>query len=170
MVQQSILSEVTQSMETPEWLNLFAIAKKPNGSLRVCLDPTDLNKHIIRPVCNMYTLEDIIDKLKYATHFAIFDSTKSFFHVPLDKASKKLMTMLTPIGIFVYNVLAMGLSNATDIFEKCMREIVKDLNGVINIADDVLVFGVGKEQFQNNVVSFLDHCVERDLHLKPDKI
>ena len=65
------------------------IVKKPNGNLTVCLDSTDLNKHIIRPVCNMYTLEDIIDKLKDATHFAIFDSTKSFFHVPLDDASEK---------------------------------------------------------------------------------
>ena len=73
MVQQDILSEVTQSMETPEWLNSFVIVKKPYGNLRVCLDPTDLNKHIIRPVCNMYTLEDIIDKLKDATHFAIYD-------------------------------------------------------------------------------------------------
>ena len=72
------------------------------------------------------------------------------------KALKQLMAMLTPIGIFVYNVLAMGLSNATDIFEKCMREIVKDLNGVVNIADDVLVCDVGKEDFQNNVISFID--------------
>ena len=29
---------------------------------------------------------------------------------------------------------------------------------------------MGKEQFQNNVISFLDHSVERDLHLNPDKI
>ena len=170
MAQQGILSEVTQSMETPEWLNSFIIVKKPNGNLRVCLDPPDLNKHIIRPVCNMYTLEDIVDKLKVATHFTIFDPTKSFIHVPLDDASKKLTAMLTPIGIFVYNVLAMALSNTTGIFEKCMREIIKDMNGVINIADDVLVFGVGKEDFQNNVISFLDHCIERDLHLNPDKI
>ena len=117
----------------------------------------------------MHTLEDIIDKLQDATHFAIFYSSKSFFHVLLDDASEKLTAMLTPIGIFEYNVLAMGLSNVTDIFEKCMREIVKDLNGVVNIADDVLVFGVGKENFQNNVISFLDHCVERYLHLNLDK-
>ena len=123
IVQQGILSEVTQSMEeTPEWLNSFVIVKKPNGNLCICLDPTDLNKHIIQPVCNMYTLEDIVNRLKDATHFAVFDSTKSFFHVPLDEASKKLMALLTPIGIFIYNVLAMGVSNATDIFEKCMRE------------------------------------------------
>ena len=94
MVQQGILSEITQSMETPEWLNSFVIVKKSNGNLHVCFDPTDLNKHIIRPVCNMYTLEDIVDKLKDATHFAIFDSTKSFFHVPLDEANKKLKACL----------------------------------------------------------------------------
>ena len=122
-------------MKTPEWLNSFVIVKKPNGNLRVCIDPTDLNKHIIRPVCPIYTLEDMKGKLKDATHFTIFDSTKSFFNVPLDEASQKLMARLTPIGMFVYNVLAMGLSNTTDIFETCMREIVKDLNGVVNIAD-----------------------------------
>ena len=102
--------------------------------------------------------------------FNVFNSTQSFFHVPLDETNKKLTAMLTPIAIFVYNVLAMGLLNATDIFEKCMREISQVLSGIINIADDVLVFGVGKENFQNNAISFLDHCVERDLHLNPDKI
>ena len=33
MVQQGILTEVTQPMETPEWLNSFVIVKKPNGNL-----------------------------------------------------------------------------------------------------------------------------------------
>ena len=68
----------------------------------------------------MRTLEEIIDMLKGSMYFAVFDSTNSFFHVPLDRESKQLTAMLTQIGIYLYNVLAMGLSNATDIFEKCM--------------------------------------------------
>ena len=67
----------------------------------------------------MRTLEEIIDMLKGSMYFAVFNSTKSFFHVPLDHESKQLMAMLTPIGIYLY-VFAMGLSNATDIFKKCM--------------------------------------------------
>ena len=94
--------------------------KKPNGNLRVCLDPTDLNKHIIHPVCNMRTLEEIIDMLKGSTYFAVFNSTKSFFHVPLDCESKQLTAMLTPTGIYLCNALTMGLRNTTDIFEKFM--------------------------------------------------
>ena len=68
----------------------------------------------------MRTLEEIIDILEGSMYFTVLDSTKSFFHVPLDCKMKQLMAMLTPIGIYLYNVLTMGLSNATDIFEKCM--------------------------------------------------
>ena len=170
MVKAGILTEVTPEMSTPEWLNSFVIVKKPNGNLRVCLDPTDLNKHIIHPICNMRTLEEIIDMLKGSMYFAVFSSTKSFFHVPLDCESKQLTAMLTPIGIYLYNVLAMGLSNATDIFEKCMRNIVDGLQGVVNIADDVLVFATEYEKFKENVINFLDRCIEHDLHLNPEKL
>ena len=86
----------------------------------------------------MRTLEEIIDLLKGSLYFAVFDSTKSFFHVPIDDDSRQLTAMLMPIGIYLYSVLAMGLSNATDIFETCMRNIVDGLQGVINIMDDVL--------------------------------
>ena len=63
MVKAGILTKVTPEMSTPEWLNSFVIMKKPSSNLRVCLDPTDLNKHIISPICNMRTLEEIIDML-----------------------------------------------------------------------------------------------------------
>ena len=57
MVDSGILTKLTPGMLMPEWLNSFVIVKKPNGNLRVCLDPTDPNKSIIRPVCNMRTLK-----------------------------------------------------------------------------------------------------------------
>ena len=83
MVDSGILTKLTPGIPTPEWLNSFVIVKKPSGNLRVCLDPMDLNKSIILPVCNMRTLEEIIDLLKGSLYFALFDSTKSFFMCPL---------------------------------------------------------------------------------------
>ena len=64
----------------------------------------------------------------------------------------------------------MGLSNATDIFESCIHQILEGINGVINIADDVLVYDTDYKSFKQNVIGFLDWCVEKDLHLNPDKI
>ena len=79
--------------------------------------------------------------------------------------NQKLLTaMLTPLGVFIYNVLAMGLPNANDIFEKSLQDILHDIPGVLNIADDILVFGSKPMCFR-----FLDHCMEKDLHLNADK-
>ena len=58
MVDSGILTKLTLGMPTP--------------------DPTDLNKSIIRPICNMRTLEEIIDLPKGSVYFAVFDSPKSF--------------------------------------------------------------------------------------------
>ena len=98
----------------PEWLNSLVTVRKPNGSLHIFLDPTDRNKHIVHPVCNSFMLDKIIDKLKGSLFFAVFDTTKGFFHVPMDEKSKLLTAMLTQYGIYIY-VLAMGLADATDI-------------------------------------------------------
>ena len=53
----------------------------------------------------------------------------------MDADSQLLLAMLTPYGIYIYNVLATGLADATDIFETVIHDLLKDLNGVLNIAD-----------------------------------
>ena len=170
MVSQGILSKLDDAnVNGPEWLNSFVVVKKPNGKLHICLDPTHLNSYIVRPVCNARTLNEVFALLKDAVHFAVFDSTKGFFHVALDDASKLLTAMLTPVDNYVYNVLAMELSNATDIFESCIRQILEGLIGTINIADDVLVYGCDYNSFKSNVIGFLDRYVEKDLHLNPSR-
>ena len=71
VVSQGILSKLDDAnVNAPEWLNSFVVVKRLNGKLCICLDPTDLNPYIVRPVCNARTL------LKDAVHFAVFDSTK----------------------------------------------------------------------------------------------
>ena len=95
MVSQGFLSKLDDAnVNAPKWLNSFVVVKKPNGKLHICLDPTDLNPYIVRPVSNAKTLDEISALLKDAVHFAVFDSTKGFFHVPLDRASKMLTAML----------------------------------------------------------------------------
>ena len=79
MEAQGIISKYDGHDVSPEWLNSFVIVKKPSGALHICLDPTDLNKEIIRPVCNAQTMDDVIRKLQHAKYFAIFDTSKGFF-------------------------------------------------------------------------------------------
>ena len=170
MEAQGIISKYDGRDISPEWLNSFIIVKKPNDSWHICLDPTDLNKEIIRTVCNAQTMDGVVHKLKDAKFFAVFDTSKGFFHVPLGAESKVLTALLMPFRIYVFYVLAMGPSNATDLFETCIHEILQGLDGCTNIADDVLVFGTTYDEFKANVIAFLDCCVQEDMHLNLDKV
>ena len=156
--------------EVPEWLNSFVCPVKDDGGLRVCLDPTGLNPYIVRPVFNSHTLDEISYKLKDVKVLTACNANKGFFQVPLHKDSQLLTAMLTPEGIYVHNVLAMGLSLASDIFEQIIRDITKDLSGVLNIADDLLVYGSTIEEHDNNLKALLNRCRDVNLTLNPKKL
>ena len=155
---QGIISKLDRNTTT-EWLNSFFIVKKLNGDLRICLDWTDVNNYIVRPVCNSNTLDDISFKLKDAKHFSVFDATKGFFHLPLSDKPKLFSAMLTPIGVYVFNVLAMGLLYANHLFESTHWVLLEGPTGIVNFADDILVFGATQEEYDSNVISFLERCI-----------
>ena len=64
---------------------------------------------------------------------------KGFFHLLLNEKTKLLTAMLTPTGVYLFNILTMGLSNSNDLFESALRELIQGLDGMVNIADDVHV-------------------------------
>ena len=78
--------------------------------------------------------------------------------------------MLTPEGVYVFNVLAMGLCNAGDLFESALHNLLSGLAGVTNIADDIIVFGLTWKEHDSNVIRFLERCLEINLHLNPQRL
>ena len=66
MEQLQIITPVT---EPTEWVSSITYPTKPDGSLRICLDPRDLNKAIIREHYKAPTLEEISHRLSGATVF-----------------------------------------------------------------------------------------------------
>ena len=78
--------------------------------------------------------------------------------------------MWTAVGVYVFSVLALGLSNPSDLFESALWELLKGLAGVVNIADDILVFRATQEEHYNNVILFLERCLEVNLKLNAEKV
>ena len=56
MVRQGI---IVKQMELTPWVSSLTYPKKPNGKLRICLDPKDLNKAIIRENHKAPTLKEM---------------------------------------------------------------------------------------------------------------
>ena len=76
MVRQGIIAKQTEP--TP-WVSSLTYPKKPNGKLRICLDPKDQNKTIIQEHHKALTLEEISHILTRATKFSKVDGNKAFF-------------------------------------------------------------------------------------------
>ena len=71
---------------------------KEDGSLRLCLDPKNLNKAIERNQWYARTLDDILPELAQSKYFTVKDATSGFWHVLLDFRSSLLTTFNTPWG------------------------------------------------------------------------
>ena len=69
-----ILSEVCNAY-TP-WVNSTVVTIKPNGSIRLCLDPQHLNETIKRnPYC-VRMIDDVIPTVSRSTHFSILNARR----------------------------------------------------------------------------------------------
>ena len=77
LVREGIITEVH---EHTQWINSVVPVMKEDGSLRLCLDPKDLNKAIKRNQWYARTLDDILPELAQSKYFTIKDATSGFWH------------------------------------------------------------------------------------------
>ena len=91
---------ITEVQEHTEWINSIILVMKPNGSLRLCLDPKDLNKAIKRNQWYSRTIDDILPELAKSKYKMLKDATSGYWYVILDLASSLLTTFNTPWGKF----------------------------------------------------------------------
>lgn len=144
LVKEGILVKLDAD-EKSEWCNSFVCRPKPKGGVRLCLDPAKLNACSVRPVHRGKTLEDVKPKLEGATYFSILDLRSGYWNLKLDHDSSLLTTFSTMFGRFRYTRLPFGLNCAGDIFQQKMDEILDGISNVVNIADDVIVFGYDED-------------------------
>ena len=87
-----------------------------NLKLRICLDPTNLNKAIVREPYNAKTPEDTAHLLADACIMSMCDCKKGYWHQELDEALYFLTTFNTEPGRFRCTVMPFGATVAGDIF------------------------------------------------------
>ena len=71
MIKEGILANVP---EPTDWISNMAAAKKSNGDLRICIDPSHLNRAIRCPRYAMPTIEEVLPKLTKAKIFIVLET------------------------------------------------------------------------------------------------
>lgn len=172
LVKRGVLVPVDEP--TP-WVSQMAVVRKPNGSLRICIDPQPLNEALMREHYKLPVLDDVLPDLKDAKLFSKLDVKEAFWHVRLDKESSELTTMITPFGRFRWACLPFGLKVSSEIFQKRLNEALSDLKGVVCIADDIVVAGCGRttevadHDHDLKFSKLQERCSQREIKLNKEK-
>jgi len=166
MIKQDIIEEVTGPSE---WCAPTVIAYKRGKALRICADLRKLNESVIRHPIQMPTLNELSAKVKGSSVFSVLDCQNSYWQVPIDKESQHLLTFSTPVGRFRYKRLCFGLSSAPEIYQRMMSDILRDLDGVVNYIDDILIFGSTQAEHDARLEQVLAKLEAKGIRLNKDK-
>ena len=166
MVADKIIAPV---IEPTEWVNRMLVVGKPDGDVRICLDPSDLNKAIQRQHFMVPTVEQLFGKIGKAKYFCSLDAASGFYQIPLSDRSSYLCTMATPKGRYRFLRLPFGLVSAPEVYLQAMSELFGDLLGVLIYFDDFLVMGETMEELECNLRRVLVRCREKNLKLQLKK-
>lgn len=156
MEKNGVICKIT---EPTDWVNALVVVESPKtGKLRVCLDPTPLNKAILRPHYPLPTLEDVTTKLAGTRYFSVWA-------IKLSDESSILTTFNTAFGRYHFLRLPFGIISAQDEFQRRVDETYEGLSGVAAIVDDVLVFGKTKEDHDQHLNAMLQRSRDRGVKL-----
>ncbi len=136
------LGVIVKQTKPTEWVNSMVTVVKPE-KLRICIGPQDLNKAIKREHYPLCTEEEIVAEMPNAKVFSVLDANHGFRQVQLDEESSKRCTFNTHFGRYRFLRLPFGIVSAPEVFQTWRLE---DLDGVVNIVDDILVWGEDMKQ------------------------
>ena len=145
---------ITEVHEHTEWINSIVPVMKEDGSLRLCLDPKDLNKAIERNQWYARTPDDILPEDAQSKYFTIKDTTSGFRHILLDFRSSLLTTFNTPWGKYRWLRMSFGLKVSGDVFQERLDRVLRLVPGVLGITDDIVIHGA-TENTHDGVVLIL---------------
>ena len=159
--------------EASDWVHVLVLVVKPNGRLRVCLDPRTLNTVLQHNIHNAQRFVDIIAQVRGFTHCSKIDANSGFWTLPLDTDSQLLTKFDTQWGRYCFLKLPFGLCESQYFFQFYMDLNFKAINdGTHVIVDDVLIVGDSSKTTGNHdqrLIKVLNKCHEIGLKLNPDK-
>lgn len=146
-LENMVLLDVIEAVDEPTgWCSAMVVVRKPNGSYRICVDFTSLNKYVERELHPLPTTDHVLAQLGNARFFSKLDANSGFWQFQLAPESQILTTFITPFGRYKFKRLPFGITSAPEFYQKKMSQLLSDIEDHVCNMDDILVYGSSKEE------------------------
>jgi transposase InsO family protein len=137
----------------------------------MCVDYRQLNAKTKPDAYPLPRIEEVLDALGGAKYFSTIDLASAYNQVEVNPTDRHKTAFTTPMGLFEYNRMPFGLSNAPATFQRLMQGIFRDdlLQILICYLDDIIVYSNDIEEHLERLETVFLKLKEHGLKIEPKK-
>ena len=125
----------------PKWLANPVLVLKKNGTFRMCIDYTDLNRACPKDPFALPRIDQIIDSVAGCERLCFLDAYSGYHQIKMVVEDQEKTTFITPFGAFCYVSMPFGLKSAWAAYQRCIQNCLHGQIGrnVHAYVDDIVV-------------------------------
>ena len=133
--QQSIIEKVPHGVVTP-WCHRLVTTRKEDGTMRMTVDLSPLNKYCTREVHPMKSPYESAKGIPPNTWRTVTDARDGFHSIPLHPDDRNLTAFLTPSGRYRFLRAPQGFTSSGDGYNRRLDEITCEVERLKRCMDD----------------------------------
>jgi hypothetical protein len=111
-VNKLLKARIIRPLDYPDWLTNTVLVEKSDGSWRMCIDYTSLNKACPKDEYPLPRICQIVDSTTSCELLSFLDAYSGYHQIILTIDDEEKTTFITQFRIFCYTKMAFGLKNA----------------------------------------------------------
>ena len=170
-INELLKAGVIQPSQSP-WASPIVIVDKKDGGKRYCVDYRKLNQVTVKNSYPLPRIDDILASLEGSKYFTSLDLKSGYWQIAMaDQESIDKTAFTCFLGLYSWNVLPFGLTNAPALFSELMNKVLQGIQHKFAIAyiDDVIIFSKTFEEHLKHIEDVFDRLRKAGLKLKMSK-
>jgi hypothetical protein len=115
-------AKLIREVAHPTWIANPVVVPKANGSGRLCVDFTSLNKAYTKDPYPLPRIDQIVDSIAGCDLLCFLDAFFGYHQIGMAREDEEKTAFITPWGVYCYVCMPFGLKNAGDTFQRLMRK------------------------------------------------
>jgi len=126
----------------PEWVSNVVLVKKPNGTWRMCIDFTDLNRACPKDSYPLPKIDKLVDSPAGHELLSFMDAFSGYHQIPMAAEDQEKTSFVIDTGLYCYTMMPFGLKNAGATYQRLVNKIFEPLRTMEVYVDDMVTRSV----------------------------